>query len=63
MRESVSRHPQTLEGLRIAFVAQRPEEARAANLRTAPPKVWDIDGKATPKFERNSGEWINFGLV
>lgn len=51
MREPGSRYPQMLSGLRIAFVAQRPEEARAANLRTAPLEVWDIDGKATPVSE------------
>lgn len=51
MREPESRYPQILSGLWIAFVAQRPEEARAANLRTAPPEVWDIDGKATPVIE------------
>lgn len=63
MREPVSRHPQILGGLRIAFVAQRPAEARATNLRTAPPEVWDIDWKATPTFEKKGDEGFKFGLM
>lgn len=39
--------PKRLGGLWIAFVAQRPQEARATNLQAAQHHVWDKDRRAT----------------